>query len=117
MDLKQYIRDVPDFPEPGILFKDITPILQNAAAFSYVIQQLVERFQDDPLDAIVAVEARGFLFGAPVAHQMGKSLVPVRKQGKLPAGYPYRGVHPGIRLQHHGNTYRRHSGRATGPPD
>jgi adenine phosphoribosyltransferase len=85
MDLKQYIRDVPDFPEPGILFKDITPILQNAAAFSYVIQQLVERFQDDPIDAIVAVEARGFLFGAPVAHQMGKSLVPVRKQGKLPA--------------------------------
>jgi adenine phosphoribosyltransferase len=85
MDLKQYIRDVPDFPEPGILFKDITPILQHPAAFSYVIQQLHERFRGESLDVIVAVESRGFLFGAPLAHQMGKPLVPVRKQGKLPS--------------------------------
>ena len=85
MDLKQYIRDVPDFPEPGILFKDITPILQNTEAFDYVIQQLQERFEGEELDAIVAVESRGFLFGAPLAHRMGKPLVPVRKAGKLPA--------------------------------
>ena len=85
MDLRQYIRDVADFPEPGILFKDITPILQNAGAFGYVIQQLNNRFAGVGVDAIVAVESRGFLFGAPLAHRMEKPLVPVRKQGKLPA--------------------------------
>lgn len=85
MDLKAFIRDVPDFPAPGILFRDITPLLQNTKAFKYVIDSLLERFKDEPLDTIVAVESRGFLFGAPLAYQMGKPLVPVRKQGKLPA--------------------------------
>lgn len=85
MDLKAFIRDVPDFPAPGILFRDITPLLRNSRAFKYVIDSLLERFKDEPLDTIVAVESRGFLFGAPLAYQMGKPLVPVRKQGKLPA--------------------------------
>ena len=85
MDLKALIREIPDFPSPGILFRDITPLLRDNQAFKYVINCMRERFKDEPLDTIVAVESRGFLFGAPLAYEMGKSLVPVRKQGKLPA--------------------------------
>ena len=85
MDLKDYIRDVPDFPEPGILFKDITPLLGDVKAFDYTISQLVERYKDADFDAIVPIESRGFLFGAPLAHELGKAIVPVRKPGKLPA--------------------------------
>ena len=85
MDLKEYIRDVPDFPEPGILFKDITPLLGDVKAFDYTISQLAEHYRDADFDAIVLIESRGFLFGAPLAHALGKSIVPVRKQGKLPA--------------------------------
>ena len=85
MDLKDYIRDVPDFPEPGILFKDITPLLGDVDAFDYTISRLVERYRDADFDAIVLIESRGFLFGAPLAHALGKPIVPVRKPGKLPA--------------------------------
>lgn len=85
MDLKTFIRDIPDFPSPGVLFRDITPLLRDNNAFKYVIDSMLERFKDDPLDTIVAIESRGFLFAAPLAYEMGKSLVPVRKQGKLPA--------------------------------
>ena len=84
MDLKAYIRDIPDFPQPGILFRDITPLLQDARAFRYTIGQLVERYKPDDLDVIVAVESRGFLFGAPLAYELGKPMAPVRKPGKLP---------------------------------
>ncbi|HEU0022945.1 MAG TPA: adenine phosphoribosyltransferase [Dehalococcoidia bacterium] len=85
MDLKQYIRDIPDFPEPGILFRDITPLLRDTRAFKAVIDRLVDHYRDAAFDTIVAVESRGFLFGAPMAYQMDKSFVPVRKKGKLPA--------------------------------
>lgn len=85
MDLKDYIRDVPDFPEPGILFKDITPLLGDVKAFDYTISQLVERYKDSDFDVIVPVESRGFLFGAPLARELGKAIVPVRKPGKLPS--------------------------------
>ena len=85
MDLKDYIRDVPDFPEPGILFKDITPLLGDAKAFDHTISQLMEHYKDSDFDAIIPVESRGFLFGAPLAHALGKAIVPVRKPGKLPA--------------------------------
>ena len=85
MDLKDYIRDVLDFPEPGILFKDITPLLGDAKAFNHTISRLVEHYKDFDFDAIVPVESRGFLFGAPLAHALGKAIVPVRKPGKLPA--------------------------------
>ena len=85
MQLKSFIRDIPDFPVPGILFRDITPLLKSADAFSYTIDCLVEHYQDEQLDVIVAIESRGFLFGAPLAHRMGKPFVPVRKPGKLPA--------------------------------
>ena len=85
MDLKEYIRDIPDFPKPGILFRDITPLLGNPQAFGHVIDSLQGRYSNDSIDAIVAVESRGFLFGAPLAYRMGKPFVLVRKPGKLPA--------------------------------
>jgi adenine phosphoribosyltransferase len=87
MDLKRFIRDVPDFPEPGVLFRDITPLLQNAAAFQYAVDTLTERFAGSGLDAVVAIESRGFLFAAPLAISLGVPLVPVRKPGKLPAAH------------------------------
>ena len=85
MDLKEYIRDIPDFPEPGILFRDITPLLASPEAFSHTIERLVECCGNVEFDAVVAVESRGFIFGAPLARQLGKPLVPVRKAGKLPS--------------------------------
>jgi adenine phosphoribosyltransferase len=84
MDLKDYIRDIPDFPEPGIIFKDITPLLANPDAFGKAVELLARKCSDIDFDAIVAVESRGFIFGAPLARELGKSLVPVRKAGKLP---------------------------------
>ena len=85
MDLKRYIREIPDFPTPGILFRDITPLLQDPAAFKYVVDSFSEQYSGRPVDAVVAIEARGFLFGAPLAYRLGKPLVPARKEGKLPA--------------------------------
>ena len=84
MDLKTYIREIPDFPKPGILFKDITPLLQDPPAFTHAIDLLVAHYQGRRVDAVVAIEARGFLFGAPLAYRLGRPLVPVRKRGKLP---------------------------------
>src|SRR5262249_54726203 len=83
--LKQFIRDIPDFPQPGILFRDITPLLQSPDAYSYVIARLSDEYRDAGLSAVVAIESRGFLFGAPLAQNLAVSLVPVRKAGKLPA--------------------------------
>jgi adenine phosphoribosyltransferase len=83
-DLKAYIRDVPDFPKPGILFKDITPLLSDPLAFRSAVNQLVARFAGRQIDAIAAAEARGFLFAAPVALTLGVGLIPIRKPGKLP---------------------------------
>lgn len=80
----QLIRDIPDFPKAGILFKDITPVLANAAAFQEVVDQFVERAEGLSPDVIVGVESRGFLFGAPVALALGLGFVPIRKVGKLP---------------------------------
>ncbi len=84
MELKSYIRDIPDFPKPGILFRDITPLLQSPEAFSDVIERFSQHYQGGKIDVVLAIEARGFLFGAPLAQRLAKPLVPVRKQGKLP---------------------------------
>jgi adenine phosphoribosyltransferase len=84
MNLKDYIRDVPDFPKPGILFKDITPLLATPSAFAYSVSKLCEHYEPSQIDAIAAAEARGFLFAAPMAIQMNKPLIPLRKPGKLP---------------------------------
>jgi len=85
MDLKAYIRDVADFPEAGILFRDITPLLGDAAARRHVIDEMAAYVESRGVDAIVAIESRGFLFGMPVADRLGLPFVPVRKPGKLPA--------------------------------
>ena len=84
MDLKSHIRDIPDFPSPGILFRDITPLLGMPDAFKYVIDNMMDHYPSDAFDCIVGIESRGFLLGAPIAYQMQKPLVLVRKQGKLP---------------------------------
>lgn len=84
MDLAKYIRDIPDFPKPGILFKDITPLLAEPRAFQHAIDLLTEHYQGEPIDAIAAAEARGFLVAAPLALVLKKPLIPLRKPGKLP---------------------------------
>lgn len=84
MDLNEYIRDIPDFPKPGIQFKDITPLLSSPPAFGYACARLSAHFATKPIDAIAAAEARGFLFAAPMALELRKPLVPLRKPGKLP---------------------------------
>jgi adenine phosphoribosyltransferase len=84
-DLKRYIRDVPDFPQTGVLFRDITPLLSDPRAFSYAVDALTSPFLNGGLDAIVGIESRGFLFGAPLAYRLHIPFVPVRKSGKLPA--------------------------------
>ncbi|MFH1085451.1 MAG: adenine phosphoribosyltransferase [Chloroflexota bacterium] len=82
--LAPYIRDVPDFPVQGILFKDITPLLRDPSAFKLTVDALAARFRDTPVDLVAAIESRGFIFGAPIAYQLGAGLVPIRKPGKLP---------------------------------
>ncbi len=84
MNLKQYIRDIPDFPKPGIMFKDITPLLAVPRALTTTIDVLAARYPPDTIDAIGAVEARGFLFATPLAIRLQKPLFPMRKPGKLP---------------------------------
>ena len=84
IDLKAYIRDIPDFPKPGILFRDITPLLANPHAFNEAIDQMAAHYADKKIDAIVAAEARGFIFAAPLALKLNCGFVPVRKPGKLP---------------------------------
>jgi adenine phosphoribosyltransferase len=84
MDLSRFIRDIPDFPKPGIVFKDITPLLADPPAFQEAIRRLEEHYADRSIDAVAAAEARGFLFAAPLALNLRKPLVPLRKPGKLP---------------------------------
>ena len=84
MDLRSYIRDIPDFPKPGILFKDITPLLSSPAAFRHSVEAMLEPFRGGEIDAVAAAEARGFLFAAPMALALNRALIPMRKPGKLP---------------------------------
>jgi adenine phosphoribosyltransferase len=83
-DLRRAIRDVPDFPKPGVLFKDITPVLLDPVLLQRVIDALATPFADTGITHVMAIESRGFILGAPVALRLGAGLVPVRKQGKLP---------------------------------
>jgi adenine phosphoribosyltransferase len=85
LNLEPYIRDVVDFPQKGIVFKDITPLLGDPAAFSLTLDHLAERYADQELDKIVGIESRGFIFGAALADRLNVGFVPARKPGKLPA--------------------------------
>ena len=82
--LKSYIRDIPDFPKKGIIFKDITTLIKDRKQFKRVVDLITEKFKDKKVDFVLSVEARGFLFGAAVAYKLGAGVVPVRKKGKLP---------------------------------
>lgn len=84
MDLKNYIRNVPDFPKPGIMFRDITPMLADPEALRTAVGRFADRFRDAKPTAIVAAEARGFIFAAPLALELNAAFIPVRKPGKLP---------------------------------
>lgn len=78
------VRDIPDFPKPGIIFKDITPLLADPEAFGEYIDSLAAKYADGPPDVIVGIESRGFIFGTPLAYKLKKGFVPIRKKGKLP---------------------------------
>ena len=82
--LEEYIRSIPDFPEKGIIFRDITTILQDAEGLKLAIDSMIETLKDVDFDVIVGTESRGFIFGVPIAYAMGKPFVPCRKKGKLP---------------------------------
>ena len=82
--LEKSIRNIPDFPKPGILFRDVTTLIQNKSAFKKSIDLLAKKYKDKKIDKVVGVEARGFIFGAALAHKLGAGFVPVRKKGKLP---------------------------------
>jgi adenine phosphoribosyltransferase len=84
LDLRDWIRDIPDFPKPGIRFKDITPLLSHPEAFGAAIDRLAEEYAGTKIDTIAAAEARGFIFGAPLALRLNAGFVPIRKPGKLP---------------------------------
>ena len=88
--IKQKIRTIPDFPKPGILFRDITTLLSDAKAFNSVIDMFVKHYQKEQIDLVVGIESRGFIIGAPLALRLGKGFIPVRKAGKLPG--PTHGV-------------------------
>jgi adenine phosphoribosyltransferase len=85
MELREWIRDVPDFPKPGIIFKDITTLLKEQTAFQRAIDLFVDHYKDKKIDRIVAIESRGFIFGSALAYQLHAGFVPVRKPKKLPA--------------------------------
>ena len=84
LDLRDFVRDVPDFPSPGILFRDITPLLASPEAFHSAVLAMAEPFRERPPDKVLGIEARGFMFGAAIARELGVGFVPVRKPGKLP---------------------------------
>ncbi len=83
-EIKAAVRTVADWPEPGVMFRDIMPLLQDPRIFRKIIDNFVHRYQGMEIDCIAAVDARGFIFGAPLAYELGISLVPIRKKGKLP---------------------------------
>lgn len=84
IELREFIRDIPDFPKPGIMFRDITPLLSSPEAFGEVTRRFADRYRDAGITSILAAEARGFIFAGPLALELGAAFVPVRKPGKLP---------------------------------
>lgn len=104
LKLADYIRSIPDFPKPGILFRDITPLLACPAAFRQAVEELADLVRPWKAETIVAVEARGFLFAAPLALELGAALVPVRKPGKL----PYQTIAHTYQLEYGSDTLQMH---------
>ena len=105
MQLESFIRDVPDFPKPGILFKDITPLIRHPRAFKEAVDRIADHYRDSRPDVVVAIESRGFIFGAPIACQLDAGLVPVRKAGKLPT----KSISESYTLEYGTNTLEMHA--------
>ena len=82
--LEEYVRSIPDFPEPGIIFRDVTSVLQDPEGLKLSIDSIMDLLKDTDFDVVVGPESRGFIFGVPIAYNLGKAFVPVRKKGKLP---------------------------------
>ena len=104
MDLKSCVREIPDFPQEGVLFRDITPLIADAEAFRELVDQMAGMLKDVDFDYIVAPEARGFIVGVPVALKAGAGFVPVRKPGKL----PYETIRESYDLEYGSNTIEMH---------
>jgi adenine phosphoribosyltransferase len=103
--LQEYIRSIPDFPQKGILFRDITPLLKDAGAFASTVDMLGDEFVDESIDYVVAIEARGYVIGAPLAYKLRAGLIPVRKPGKL----PYATIKADYSLEYGTNSLEVHS--------
>jgi adenine phosphoribosyltransferase len=104
IDIKALIRTVPDFPKPGVLFRDITTLLKHAVGFRAVVDKLADVYEGSRIDKIAAIESRGFIIGAALAYRLGAGLVPIRKHGKLPAenfGHDYELEYGSDRLELH----------------
>lgn len=104
MSLKKIIRDVPNFPKEGIIFKDITPLLKDAKAFRSAVNKMAKRFKGKTIDGIVAVESRGFIFGGALAQKLKTGFIPVRKPGKL----PYKTISETYQLEYGTDTLQIH---------
>ena len=104
MDVKNYIRDIPDFPKDGIIYKDITPLLKDYKAFSFVVNEISKSISDD-VESIIAPESRGFIFASAVCYKMKKNLVLVRKKGKL----PYKTFEVEYELEYGTDTFQIHT--------
>ena len=110
-EIERAIRNMPDFPKPGIQFKDITPVLADARLFAGAIDLLTEKFKPGSVDAVVGIDARGFIFAAAAAVQLQAGFVPVRKKGKLPYQTPRAGLRAGVRSRHRGHSRGRAQAR------
>jgi adenine phosphoribosyltransferase len=104
-ELKRYVRDVPDFPQPGIIFRDITPLLGRKELFREVVGMMSRRWNDDPPDLVAAIEARGFIPGAAIAVKLNAGFVPIRKAGKL----PWKTISDAYQLEYGANELQVHS--------
>jgi adenine phosphoribosyltransferase len=109
MELENMIRDVSDFPSPGIIFKDITPLLSDPAAFNHVQKQLADRYSDMKIDKVVGIESRGFIFAPPLALDLEAGFIPARKPGKL----PWKTIEESYSLEYGTNTICMHTDAIT----
>jgi adenine phosphoribosyltransferase len=108
--LQEYIRSIPDFPQKGILFRDITPLLKDAGAFASTVDMMADEFANATIDYVVAIEARGYVIGAPLAYKLHAGLIPVRKPGKL----PYTTIKAEYTLEYGTNSLEVHSDALAG---
>ena len=111
-DLKKLIREIPDYPKPGILFYDLTTLLQDPTGFHTLVDRLCGHYEGKQVDLVAGIEARGFIFAPALAYRLGAGFVPVRKPKKLPWKTAFGDLSTGVRHRHAGDSRRRHKKRA-----